>query len=75
MLRAREATAFSNALGIAGFTNLDVVRNPTLGSQPYLARGLLHYIVPLSKDKVEVTRNPLSLHISRYAVWNSGSAR
>ena len=28
----------SEALGLAGFTNLDVVRNPTLGSKPYLAR-------------------------------------
>ena len=28
----------SEALGLAGFTNLDVVRNPNLGSSPYLAR-------------------------------------
>src|SRR5689334_9088623 len=28
----------SDALGAGGFTNLDVVRNPTLGSKPYLAR-------------------------------------
>ena len=27
-----------DALGVAGFTNLDVVRNPTLGSKPYVAR-------------------------------------
>src|SRR5580704_996134 len=26
----------SEALGLAGFTNLDVVRNPNLGSKPYL---------------------------------------
>src|ERR1035437_9735263 len=32
----------SEALGLAGFTNLDVVRNPTLGPGPYLARVELH---------------------------------
>jgi hypothetical protein len=28
----------SDALGLAGFTDLDVVRNPTLGTTPYIAR-------------------------------------
>ena len=27
----------SEALGLAGFTNLDVVRNPSLGTKPYIA--------------------------------------
>src|SRR6185295_4654223 len=31
----------SDALGLAGFTNLDVVRNPTLGSAPYIARAMV----------------------------------
>ena len=51
----------SNALGIAGFTNVDVVRNPTLGTAPYVARVMLHWIVPLSKEMEEATRSPLSL--------------
>ncbi len=51
----------SNALGIAGFTNLDVVRNPTLGEDPYVSRIMLHYTLPLSKQWAQVTRNPLSL--------------
>jgi hypothetical protein len=51
----------SNALGIAGFTNVDVVRNPTLGSAPYVSRVMLHYILPLGKETAEATRNPLSL--------------
>lgn len=51
----------SNALGLAGFSNVDVVRNPSLGSQPYLARAMLHWIVPLSEEREEVTRSPLSL--------------
>jgi high affinity Mn2+ porin len=51
----------SNALGIAGFTSVDVVRNPTLGQAPYFARTMLHYTIPLSKETTEATRNPLSL--------------
>lgn len=48
----------SDALGIAGFTNLDVVRNPTLGTAPYIARGMLRQIVPLSDETVEAERGP-----------------
>jgi high affinity Mn2+ porin len=51
----------SNALGIAGFTNVDVVRNPTLGETPYISRVMLHYTIPLSNETTEATRNPLSL--------------
>jgi hypothetical protein len=35
----------SQALGLAGFTNLDVVRNPNLGSTPYLARYQIHQVI------------------------------
>ena len=38
----------SQALGLAGFTNLDVVRNPNLGSKPYLARYQIHQVVGLT---------------------------
>jgi high affinity Mn2+ porin len=51
----------SDALGLAGFTNLDVVRNPTLGSAPYIARAMVHVTVPLTKDSVDVTPTPFSL--------------
>jgi hypothetical protein len=54
-------TALSSGLGLAGFTNLDIVRNPLLSKAPYLARGMLHKVFALSKDKVENARNPLSL--------------
>src|SRR5580692_9409658 len=50
-------TGLSNALGIAGFTNVDVVRNPTLGQAPYMARVMLHYTIPLGSGSTEVTRN------------------
>ena len=51
----------SNALGVAGFTNVDVVRNPSLGESPYVSRVMLHYTLPLSVATVEATRNPLGL--------------
>jgi len=51
----------SGALGLAGFTNLDVVRNPQVGTAPYIARLLFQQIVPLSREKIEVPRGPLTL--------------
>jgi high affinity Mn2+ porin len=51
----------SNALGIAGFPNVDVVRNPSLSESPYVSRVMLHYTIGLSKETTEATRNPLSL--------------
>ena len=51
----------SDALGLAGFTNLDVVRNPSLGGAPYLARLMFHAVLPLSRDEVEAERTPFSL--------------
>jgi high affinity Mn2+ porin len=49
------------ALGIAGFTNLDVVRNPQLTKAPYVARLMWHQIIPLSKKKSPSARTPISL--------------
>jgi high affinity Mn2+ porin len=51
----------SDALGLAGFTNLDVVRNPTLGSTPYLARAMVHATIALSDETEAVTPNALNL--------------
>jgi len=50
-----------SALGLAGFTNLDVVRNPTLGSAPYIARAMIHQTIPLSSRFVQAVRGPLGL--------------
>jgi high affinity Mn2+ porin len=55
----------SDALGVAGFTNLDVVRNPDLGSAPYLARAVVHYTLGLSHDTVRTSRGPLGLATER----------
>ncbi len=49
------------ALGLAGFTNLDVVRNPTLSKAPYFARFIWHQIIPLGGKKIPSERTPLSL--------------
>jgi high affinity Mn2+ porin len=49
------------ALGLAGFTSLDVVRNPTLSKAPYIARLMWHQIIPLSSEKSPSERSPLSL--------------
>jgi hypothetical protein len=49
------------ALGLAGFTNLDVVRNPTLSKAPYVARLMWHQIIPLGKEKAPSERTAFSL--------------
>jgi high affinity Mn2+ porin len=49
------------ALGIAGFTNLDVVRNPALSKAPYIARLMWHQIIPLGHQKTPAAANPFSL--------------
>ena len=54
----------SNALGLAGFVNLDVVRNPQLGDAPYLARLMIRQIIALSGEKVAAQRGPLALATS-----------
>lgn len=51
----------SNALGLAGFTNLDVVRNPNLGITPYLARGEIHQTIGFTNATVAVDQDPLDL--------------
>jgi len=52
----------SDALGLAGFTNLDVVRNPSLGASPYIGRAFIDQIVPLSPLEAH-DRDPL--HVLR----------
>jgi high affinity Mn2+ porin len=53
--------ALSTGLGLAGNTDLDIVRNPLLTKEPYLARGMIHKVFALSDDKVENERSSLSL--------------
>ncbi len=51
----------SEALGLAGFTNLDVVRNPNLGSAPYIARVQLHQTIGFTDKLVDSSRTPFAL--------------
>jgi high affinity Mn2+ porin len=59
-LESAGGRGIGQALGLAGFTNLDVVRNPSLGTAPYLARGEIHQIIGLTSQMVESDRNPFS---------------
>ena len=54
----------SDALGLAGFSNLDVVRNPDLGQTPYIARLQFHQTVRLSAEDVSAMRGPMTLATS-----------
>lgn len=53
--------ALSSGFGLAGDTDLDIVRNPLLSKAPYLGRGMFHKVFALSDDKIENQRNIFSL--------------
>jgi carbohydrate-selective porin OprB len=46
---------------MAGFTNVDVVRNPALGSKPYIARAILHHVFAMSGKDEDAERTPVSI--------------
>jgi len=51
----------STALGVAGYTNLDVVRNPALSHLPYIGRVEVHQLIPLSSEwEPNEDRGPIS---------------
>ena len=54
----------SNSLGLAGITNLDVVRNTTLSQNPYVARLMLRQVIPLTDERIESDRDQLHLATS-----------
>ena len=51
----------SEALGLAGFTNLDVVRNPNLGSTPYLSQYMIHQVIGFTDEMTDSERSTVSL--------------
>jgi hypothetical protein len=51
----------SSALGVAGFPNLDVVRNPYLSQSPYLARLMFHHVIGLGDKSVDPDRGPMGV--------------
>ncbi len=54
-------SGLSQTLGLAGFPNLDAVRNPALSATPYLARLWYRKVIALSDDTVSVERTPISI--------------
>jgi high affinity Mn2+ porin len=60
-LEAAEGRGLSEALGLAGFTNLDVVRNPYLGKTPYVARYGFHQVIGLTQRTTSQEPGPFSL--------------
>jgi len=54
-------SALTLGFGLAGNTDLDIVRNPLLSKAPYIGRGMFHKVFALSQDKVENQRNAFSL--------------
>ena len=67
----------SNALGIAGFTNVDVVRNPDPGRSPVrLARdAALHHPLEQGDDRSHAQSAVARLHAFPLAVWSSAPAK
>jgi high affinity Mn2+ porin len=72
-LESAGGRGISDAFGLAGYTNLDVVRNPTLGQTPYLARALLHQTFALGPERVASERSPVSsateVPARRFDLW------
>jgi high affinity Mn2+ porin len=54
-----------NSVGLAGYTNIDVVRIPgegtPLSTAPYVARAIFRYIFPLSKETESADVGPLGV--------------
>ncbi len=60
-LESSGGRGISEALGLAGFTNREVVRNPQLGPKPYVARAQIHQTIGLSSKMVDAQRTQFSL--------------
>lgn len=51
----------SDALGLAGFTNGEVIRNPSIGQDPYIARAFARLTIPLDDATTDEEWSPLAL--------------
>jgi hypothetical protein len=60
-LETAEGRGLSQALGLAGFSNLDVVRNPYLGKAPYIARYGFHQVIGLTQQTTSQEPGPFAL--------------
>jgi hypothetical protein len=60
-LEAAEGRGLSEAFGLAGFTNLDVVRNPNLGRIPYIARYMVHQTIGITQKTASQDAGPFAV--------------
>jgi high affinity Mn2+ porin len=64
-LEEASGNGISNSLGLAGYTNIDVVRIPgqgtPLSAAPYMARAIFRYVFPLSDEAEEADVGPLGM--------------
>jgi high affinity Mn2+ porin len=60
-LESAGGRGLSEALGLAGEPNLDVVRNPNLGPTPYLGRYEIHQTIGLSQKTTSQDPGPFAL--------------
>ena len=64
-LEEASGQGISNSVGLAGYTNIDVVRIPGEGSPlsiaPYVARASLRYVLPLSKETEDGGIGPMGV--------------
>ena len=57
-------SGISNALGIAGYTDLDAVRVGLSNQTPYIARAMLRQIIPLSHGRIPQERDATSFTLA-----------
>lgn len=67
-LESASGRGLSDALGLAGITNLDAVRNPTLGIAPYIARAEVHKVFALSSEEEDQERIPTNSILTKMPV-------
>ena len=64
-LEEASGQGISNSVGLAGYTNIDVVRIPgqgtPLSTAPYVARAIFRYVLPLSKETEDGDSGPLGV--------------
>lgn len=54
----------SNALGLAGYTDLDAVRVGLSNQTPYIARAMIRQIIPLSHERIPQERDATSFTLA-----------
>jgi hypothetical protein len=67
-LESASGHGLSDTVGLAGATNLDAVRNPTLGIAPYVARAEIHKVFALSSEEDDQQRIPTNSILTRMPV-------